>query len=194
MLLPNTPGGRAAKQTLDKIRSTPAPSLPAVHGGGDAATADNITNSRKYTLSSDEFLTRADVGRQLDKLRSYIAEQRSVEPGYAIPRPVGWRMTALILLPPEQSSGGVFLPGDAVDAHNHKSITAVVLYISKSAQQDKGRFPVGPWVNVGDRLIFRRYSASHFELANGQVLATLDDTMPLGVIDGGWNVEGMYDG
>ena len=158
----------------------------------DEAAADNIAGNSRHALSSDEFLSEKDVQAQLDKLAAYITAKRETRPTYAIPKPIGWRLQVLMLTAPEESAGGVHLPGDVIEAHTHKTVQGVVIGMGSTAYMDRDKFgtPDGqilPWCKLGDRLQLVRYDASQFQLANGQWLGTVNDTSPLSVIDN-WEV------
>jgi co-chaperonin GroES (HSP10) len=146
-----------------------------------------ISDNSKHELTSDEFLSPKDIAEQLDKLRKYIAAKREVQPLYRLPRPVGWRLTVLILTPPDKTSGGLELPGDIVEAHSYKAVQGVIIGMGADCYKDTDRFPGGPWVTLGDRIQFKRYDTSQFELANGQRLGTLTDSQPIGKVDN-WDV------
>lgn len=172
LLLPKTVSGRLAAQSMDERRSRQA--------------AEMIANSSKTALSSDEFLTDADVHRQLDKLFDYIAAQREISPLYSLPDPVGWRLSFLILQPPDKTGGGLELPTDVTEAYAHKSMQGIVLDLGETAYKDEERFPKGAWVARGDRVVFKRYDAQVFELANGQKIGMINDTQPIAVLGRGW--------
>lgn len=181
LLLPNTPSGRAASMTLDKIR--------------DQRAANAIANSSKTALSSDEFLSDLDILEQMAKLEEYVASQRDKNPKYDLLKPVGWRIAMLVLQPPDKTSGGLELPSDVTEQYTHKSMQGVVLGMGQSAYTDNDRFPEGAWCQPGDRIIFKRYDAQSFQLANGQRIGVLNDTQPIAKIDGGWIIsDGGTDG
>ena len=171
LLLPRTPGGAAAAQELQRRRQE--------------ATANAISKSSKTALSSDEFLTRKDIRQQIQKLEDYVNAQADIDPDYQIPGAVGWRIVVLVLQPPEHTAGGLTLPEDVTEAYAHKSMQGIVLQLGEDAYLDEKRFSA-PWCKVGDRIVFKRYDASPFELANGQKLGILNDTQPIGVIDRNW--------
>lgn len=166
LILPRTPGGIAAAQEMDRRR--------------EQAAADNIAASSKTALSSDEFLTPDDVKDQVHRLIDYIAS------GARLPQPVGWRIAFLILQPPERTAGGLELPSDVTEEYAYKSMQGICLDMGMGAYTDKERFPVGPWVKTGDRLVFKRYDAQLYDLANGQTIGLMNDTQPIAVIDDGW--------
>lgn len=167
-----------------------------------AAVADAISVNRHantYRYDSDDFVTPEECQRQLDELQAYIDARREHEqakglkkPLYALPRPLGWKLTVLVLTVPKQSEGGVIFTDDNQEAKTLSSPQGVVLALGASAYSDPGRFTVEgqvrPWVKVGDRISFVKYDASMFQLANGQRLGQLSDTQPALVIDEGWKV------
>lgn len=176
LLLPNTPSGRMAGMALDRIRNERA--------------ANAIARSSKSKLSSDEFLSGLDIREQMAQLVEYVAKQRDANPEYDILKPVGWRVAMLVLQPPSKTDGGLEIPTDVVEQYTHKSMQGIVLGMGASAYTDKDRFSDGPWCKPGDRIVFKRYDAQSFELANGQKIGILNDTQPIAVIDSGWIIEG----
>lgn len=171
MLLPKTPGGLAAAKTLQEHRERTA--------------ASSIQNSAKRELSSDEFLSKADIREQMQRLQEHCRSDPD-----RLPRPVGWRVSFLVLMPPEKTSGGLILTADTAEQYAHKSMQGVVLALGEAAYTDAERFPAGPWVKVGDRVVFKRYDAQIFELSNGQKIGIMNDTQPIAVIGRGVTIEG----
>lgn len=170
MLLPKTPGGMAAARALQEHREKTA--------------AGSIQSSAKRELSSDEFLSRADIREQMQRLQEHCR----LDPA-RLPRPVGWRVSFLVLMPPEKTSGGLILTADTTEQYAHKSMQGIVLALGETAYTDKERFPAGPWVKVGDRVVFKRYDAQIFELSNGQKIGIMNDTQPIAVIGEGETIE-----
>lgn len=180
MLLPNTPSGRLAAATMQRTR--------------DEKAAASIAHSSKHELSSDEFMSHTDVDHQIDTLKKYVAGNRERFQQYFLPRPVGWRIAMLILQPPEKTSGGLELPTDVTEAYAHKSMQGVVIALGGSAYTDRERFPDGPWAKLGERILFKRYDAQTFELANGQRLGFLNDTQPIANMGYVYDLEGIDHG
>lgn len=160
----------------------------------NAAVSQSISKTAVNHLTSDDFVTPAEVSRQLQELNDYIADRRMVEANYVLPKPLGWRLTVLMLTIPEVSAGGVHLVDEMREARAMSSPQGIVLGIGSSSYKDKTRFAfdgeVEPWVNVGDRILWKKYDVSTFQIANGQRLGFMNDTQPVGIIDRGWINEG----
>ncbi len=150
----------------------------------DIAAADAMAASSKTAMSSDEFLSFKDIDDQIGALKEYCAKQREAHESYSIPRPCGWKLLVLVLQPPTKTQGGLHVPNDVTEAYAHKSVQGIVLGLGHSAFTDKDRFPEGPWCKLGNRIIFKRYDAQIFELANGMKLGIMNDTQPIGTIGG----------
>lgn len=158
----------------------------------DAATAKSIQSSSVNILSSDDFVTPSQVAAQLGQLRAYIEDRRQIEPTYHLPSPIGWRVSVLMLTIPEQTDGGVHLTSDNLEARAMSSPQGVVLSLADAAFQDRSRFEVNgklhPWIAVGDRVLWKKYDVTMFQLGNGQRLGFMNDTQAYGVIDRGWEI------
>ena len=139
------------------------------------------TRAAKVSLTSDEFITPEQVREQIRKFTEEVVTK---------PTPVGWRLLVLMLTTPEQTAGGILLIDEERDRQAIVSPQGVVVGMGSMAYQSTSegdqRYATGPWCNVGDRIIFQRYGGRAFRCANGQILITINDTDPMGVIDGGW--------
>lgn len=159
-----------------------------------SSVANAITKSATNHLSSDDFVTFNDVISQLGELKAYIQERQQTEPDYALPSPLGWRIAVLMLTIPEVSAGGVHMVDDMREARSVASPQGVVLAMGSAAYQDPARFAEGgeitPWVCVGDRILWKKYDVTTFQLANGQRIGFMNDTQPVGIVDRNWLMEG----
>lgn len=155
-----------------------------------SAVADSITKSTTNHMTSDDFVTPKDVIAQLQELDDYIEERKQVSPDYMLPRPLGWRLTVLMLTIPETSAGGVVMVDEMREARSMSSPQGVVLSVGGAAYQDRSRFAIGgeldPWVKVGDRILWKKYDVTTFQIANGQRLGFMNDTQPVGIVDRDW--------
>lgn len=151
------------------------------------ATATAIAKTARHRMDSDDWATAKDVQEQLAQLQSYIDLRREDDPRYGLPHPTGWKIMMLMLTIPEKSAGGVIVIDDAKEARSLSSPQGVVLAIGPQAYQDPSRFSE-PWLSIGDRISVVKYDANMFQLANGQRLGFVNDTQPVSVIDGGWEV------
>lgn len=155
--------------------------------------AGSIQRTQMNALTSDDFVSSKSVREQLGKLTRYIAARREADPGYVLPRPAGWRILALILTVPEMTDGGLELPAEATEARAMTSPQGIVIAVGPSAYQDRARFAMRggdpePWVVPGDRIIWKRYDISTFQIANGQKFAFMNDTQPVAMLDRGWPI------
>lgn len=157
-----------------------------------SAVADSIQRSSINQLTSDDFVTVKEVERQLIELREYIDDRRQVEPEYRLPHPAGWRVSVLMLTVPEVTDGGVHIVDEMREARGMASPQGIVLALGAGAFQDRSRFVINgelvPWLHVGDRVIWKKYDVTTFQIGNGQRLGFMNDTQAVATIDNGWIV------
>ena len=157
-----------------------------------SAVADSIQRSSVNHLTSDDFVTAKEVQRQLAELHEYIEDRRAVEPDYRLPHPAGWRVSVLMLTVPEVTDGGVHIVDEMREARGMASPQGIVLALGASAFQDRSRFVIDgvltPWLHVGDRVIWKKYDVTTFQIGNGQRLGFMNDTQAVATIDAGWPV------
>jgi co-chaperonin GroES (HSP10) len=157
-----------------------------------ASVADNIQRSSINNLTSDDFVTVKEVERQLVELADYIRDRREAEPEYCLPHPAGWRVSVLMLTVPEVTEGGVHIVDDMREARGMASPQGVVLAVGAAAFQDRARFTVdgvlSPWMKAGDRVIWKKYDVTTFQIGNGQRIGFMNDTQAVATIDSGWNL------
>ena len=157
-----------------------------------SAVADSIQRSSINQLTSDDFVTEKEVSRQLIELTDYILARRETEPRYCLPHPVGWRVSVLMLTVPEVTDGGVHIVDEMREARGMASPQGVVLALGSGAFQDRSRFTINgelvPWLQVGDRVIWKKYDVTTFQIANGQRIGFMNDTQAVATIDAGWIV------
>lgn len=133
--------------------------------------------TRRHALDSDDFLDPSDVAAQL---------KRFIEYDGAVPKPVGWRVSVLLLTIPEETAGGVIMNDGNIESRSVASPQGIVLALGESAYTDPVRFPRGPWVRAGDRVVFQKYSGRMFQIRTGQHIAFLNDTDFAGYVDRDW--------
>ena len=155
---------------------------------------DALVGTQLHRMDSDDFVSIADVAKQLETLQAYADARRSAEghDGYKLPKPLGWKVALLALTIPEETHGGVLMLDEAREARSLATPQGVVLQLGSAAYRDPDRFKfdddLEPWVKVGDRISFVKYDAAFFQLSNGQRIAFITDTQPLSLIDGPWEV------
>lgn len=158
----------------------------------DEAAARSIQHSSINQLSSDDFVTLKEAQRQLDDLVQYVAERQAIEAEYRLPRPIGWRVSVLMLTIPETTDGGLHLVDEQREARTVASPQGIVLSLGDAAFKDPARFEIEgkmhPWIGVGDRVLWKKYDVTTFQLANGQRIGFMNDTQAFGLIDRGWDI------
>lgn len=135
-------------------------------------------NGNRHALNSDDFLDPSDVADQVKQFIDYTG---------AVPKPVGWRLSVLVLTIPEVTAGGILMVDDNRDARSLASPQGVIVGVAPQAYADPARFQDGkPWVSIGDRVMFQKYAGRMFQLRTGQHIAILNDTDIAGIVDTGW--------
>lgn len=157
------------------------------------AKAAMMAEPVRNMLTSDEFASRRVVQEQIDKLREHVEFMRKADSGYTLPRPSGWKMSLLMLTHPDQTDGGLLTSDQEKISRAISSPQGIVLAMGPACYQDPARFemPSGeiePWVSVGDRVVWTKYDAGIFRLANEQIIGFMTDTQPVATLDGGWDV------
>lgn len=79
-------------------------------------------------------------------------------------KPTGYHL--LIRLPDKtgKTSAGLYVPAETSDREHAGSIIAEVIAVGDEAYWDKKKFPFGPWCQVGDWVMFRRYAGVRFRV------------------------------
>lgn len=98
-----------------------------------------------------------------------------VIPGYHIMvRPVSIR---------EKTKGGIFLPDKVKDDISYLTTVGKVIKIGESAYQDTGKFPHGPWCQVGDYVCYGKLTGQKFVFKGVKLLLIYDDQIIMRVGD-----------
>lgn len=158
----------------------------------DGAVADSIGKTSINRMTSDDFVSPEEVLEQLVELHEYVAAQREVHESYQLPRPSGWKIAVLMLTIPEMTQGGLHMVSEQREAKAVASPQGVILSMGPAAYKDPERFSVdgflNQWHKPGDRILWVKYDATTFQLANGQRIGFMTDTQPMATIDTGWEV------
>lgn len=172
---------------------SPADAAAVKRKQAEQLAAAAIRNTAINAMSSDDFVTLAQAQLQLDQLHAYIDAKKAESEGYRIPHPLGWKICVLMLTIPEITDGGLHMIDEQREARAMASPQGIVLSIGDGCYQDPSRFAVNgklePWVRVGDRILWKKYDVTTFQLANGQRIGFMNDTQPFGVIDRGWAIK-----
>lgn len=122
--------------------------------------------------ATDDFITEEQVWDQVETLPDKL------------PTPPGYRVMVLLLTTPEKV-GMIQTIDSGREARAISSPQGVVLKLGDMCYYDKGRYPTGPWCQVGDRVIIQKYAGRSFKLANGQILVFINEDEPAAIIDSG---------
>jgi len=92
-----------------------------------------------------------------------------------MPAPTGWRILVLPYRGKGKTDGGVYLPDAVVQEQTVSTQVGYVLKVGDLAYKDAEKFPMGPWCDQGDWVMFARYSGSRFKIDGGEVRILNDD-------------------
>ena len=92
-----------------------------------------------------------------------------------MPAPTGWRILVLPYRGKGKTDGGVYLPNAVVQEQTVSTQVGYVLKVGDLAYKDAEKFPMGPWCDQGDWVMFARYSGSRFKIDGGEVRILNDD-------------------
>ena len=108
-----------------------------------------------------------------------------------MPKPTGWRLLVLPYKGRAKTSGGIYLPDQAVQQNEISTQVGYVLKVGPLAYKDPQKFgdPVDatkdwlPWCKEGDWVIFARYAGSRFKIEGGEVRILNDDEVLATILD-----------
>jgi co-chaperonin GroES (HSP10) len=92
-----------------------------------------------------------------------------------MPAPTGWRILVLPYRGKGNTDGGIYLPDAVVQEQTVSTQVGYVLKVGELAYKDAEKFPMGPWCDQGDWVMFARYSGSRFKIDGGEVRILNDD-------------------
>ena len=92
-----------------------------------------------------------------------------------MPSPTGWRLLILPYRGKGKTDGGIYLPDKVLEEQNVSTQVGYVLKVGDLAYNDPDKFPVGPWCEQGDWVMFARYAGSRFKIDGGEVRILNDD-------------------
>ena len=91
-----------------------------------------------------------------------------------LPKPVGYRL--LIALPTVEIEfeSGILKADRTLHEERIMTTIGIVLDMGAEAYSDKGRFPNGPWCEIGDYVVIRPHTGTRLHV-NGQELRLIND-------------------
>ena len=92
-----------------------------------------------------------------------------------MPAPTGRRILVLPYRGKGKTDGGIYLPDAVVQEQTVSTQVGYVLKVGELAYKDAEKFPMGPWCDQGDWVMFARYSGSRFKIDGGEVRILNDD-------------------
>jgi len=126
----------------------------------------------------DEIITITDKGRE-------SLEEKDFERNYAsqLPVPKGYKI--LIALPEveEATEGGIIKSSDSQREESIATVVGWVMAMGPDAYVNYGRFPSGPYCEVGDWVVFRAFSGTRIKIHGKEFRLINDDTVEAVVDD-----------
>ena len=99
-----------------------------------------------------------------------------------LPKPKGYKL--LIAIPKkDEKIGSIHLPDQYRKAEETASICGMVIDMGDDAYQDRDKYPMGAWCDVGDWVIFRSYSGTRLKVQGVEYRLINDDTVEAVVED-----------
>ena len=92
-----------------------------------------------------------------------------------MPEPTGWRLLILPYRGKGKTDGGIYLPNAVVEEQTISTQVGYVLKVGSLAHKDTEKFPMGPWCEQGNWVMFARYAGSRFKIDGGEVRILNDD-------------------
>ncbi len=92
-----------------------------------------------------------------------------------MPEPTGWRLLILPYRGKGKTDGGIYLPNAVVEEQTISTQVGYVLKVGSLAYKDTEKFPMGPWCEQGNWVMFARYAGSRFKIDGGEVRILNDD-------------------
>jgi|TARA_R110002020_G_scaffold95080_2_gene228306 co-chaperonin GroES (HSP10) len=94
-----------------------------------------------------------------------------------VPQPVGWKVLVQPIEPKKQTSGGIYLPDETVDAEEYLVAHGNILAMGDLAYHDRetGNIWKGTWPKINDHVTFGRYAGQKLIIDNKKLLLLNDD-------------------
>ena len=128
--------------------------------------APHVGSAGLRATEEDDFVTDEQAQEQVDSMPDRH------------PIPLGFQVLVLVMTPPEYV-GELKLPTEAIEARAMVSPQGVVVALGMDAYQNPERYPNGPWVEIGDRIAFKKYSGGVHKTHTGHRFVAINDDQPL---------------
>ena len=90
------------------------------------------------------------------------------------PVPVGYRVSLMLIKPPETTKGGISLTEDTRQRHGEASIGGIAINMGENAF-DHPKFGGAPWIEIGDYVVIERYAGRQIKWFGGFTICYVDD-------------------
>ena len=88
---------------------------------------------------------------------------------------LGWRILVRPISTQEKTSGGILLPASALDIKDLTQTVGRVLALGPIAYRRADMIDYGPWVEVGDHVVFAKYGGQRLKYGGIKVIILNDD-------------------
>jgi len=102
----------------------------------------------------------------------------------SLPHPTGYRVLIALPVQEETHTGGVIIKAKETQHIEHlMSIVGLVVELGPDCYKDKNKFPVGPWCETGNYVMFRSNSGTRFKFGGMEYRLMNDDSIEAVVAD-----------
>lgn len=131
------------------------------------------------TAEVSEFAPRKKKVEDLDLADPNFVSQEMLD---QLPTPTGYRIMILPFRVSEKTKGGVYIAESAREREQIATVVGLVLKLGPDAYKDADKYPVGPWCQENDWVIFGRYAGARIPIDGGEIRLLNDDEV-LATID-----------
>jgi len=92
-----------------------------------------------------------------------------------LPKPVGYRILVRPYQPKQKTKGGLYLTEKTLETQQLTTVVGLVVKMGDLCYKDKEKFPTGPWCELGQFVVYGRYSGARFKTKYGEHRILNDD-------------------
>lgn len=184
--LPGLMGGKPAEENLSTSEGAIAASEKGIAGLSEVVRVDVDEMEAKKGFASEKVSTSGIgmAGLAAIDRREVEKEEDFDVTDSMIPSPTGFHILVAL---PEQSDtfgGSVIVRSEKEKENDRNSCVAVrVIAMGPDCYSDKGRFPNGPWCQVGDYILIQSYAGTKFKVMGRDLFRIINDDTVEAVIE-----------
>ena len=92
-----------------------------------------------------------------------------------LPKPVGYRILVRPYQPKQKTKGGLYLTEKTLETQQLTTVVGLVVKMGDLCYKDKEKFPTGAWCELGQFVVYGRYSGARFKTKYGEHRILNDD-------------------